>query len=740
MRRPRTFVLLAFASTRNWAARGVKSFGLLKMACIVFAFCVTAAMASHAQTSIPLFSFDGIDGGNPLGLIQASNGNFYGITSGGGANGEGTIFQITSTGRLTTLYSFCSQSNCTDGSNPVGLIQATDGNFYGTTQEGGNGSSCTHGPCGTVFKVTAAGILTTLYSFCSQPGCTDGAGPAAGLIQATDGNFYGTTAEGGTYGTGSVNSGTVFEITPGGTLTTLFSFDGTDGGWVTAGLIQGTDGNLYGTTNVGGAGSVEYGAGTVFKITPGGALTTLYSFCLETGCPDGSNPGGLIKATEGNFYGTTGFGTSNGAGTVFKITAEGALTTLHNFCSLPNCADGAGPDNLSQGQDGNFYGTTNVGPVTPHGTIFELTPAGTLTTLYKFCLLRNCGDGAFPSALVQATDGNFYGITARGGASSSESFQGNGTVFTFGPPAVRLSSTSLNWGQGQPLGETSGPQTVILTNTSPITLEISNVSTLGSFAVSSSTCGPTLVGDQKCKASITFTPTVLGEQTGTLTFTNSAPNSPQTVALSGTGVDPATLTPVSANYGNEAVGTASAAKVFTLTNHQNVRLSNIVISTTGDFAVLSTTCTTSLVAHETCAISVTFTPIETGTRTGKLSVSDSASNSPQTSSLIGTGAEPVTLTPVNAWYGDQAMSATSAAKVFTLTNNQNVTLSNIAISTTGDFAVLSTTCTTSLVAHETCAISVTFTPTETGTRTGKLSVSETASNSPQISGLQGTGE
>ena len=193
--------------------------------------------------------------------MQATDGSFYGTTSAGGVHGYGTVFKITPAGRLTSLHSF---ESATNGANPnAGLVQATDGNFYGTTSGGGvNGH-------GTVFKITTSGRLTTLHSFDS----TDGAAPIAGLVQATDGNFYGTTSEGGING-----YGTVFKLNPARRLTTLHNFDLTDGATRIAGLVQATDGNFYGTTYEGGAQaqhnncvSIQFsnGCGTIFKITPG---------------------------------------------------------------------------------------------------------------------------------------------------------------------------------------------------------------------------------------------------------------------------------------------------------------------------------------------------------------------------------------------------------------------------------------------------------------------------------------
>jgi uncharacterized repeat protein (TIGR03803 family) len=407
-----------------------------KMAGAVLLLCAGAAIAAPAQTFKTLAHFDRMNGAYPRGsLVQGVNGNLYGTTEHGGANGSqgGTIFEVTPGGKLTSLYSFCPQApNCTDGELPQsGLVEATNGNFYGTTLYGGandNGTYCLAG-CGTVFEITPTGKLTTLYSFCSQPNCTDGVEPYAGLLQATNGNFYGTTQSGGANNASSCTTnitsgcGTVFEITPAGKLTTLYSFcsqpNCADGWEPLAGLVQATNGNLYGTTNRGGIGLEGNTVGTVFEITTAGQLTTLYTFCSQPNCTDGEYPSmSLVQATNGNFYGTTDGGGANGGGTVFEITSAGQLTTLYNFCSQSPCPDGGGPNGLVEASDGNFYGTTVNGGANGGGTIFELTPAGQLTTLYSFC----CTDGVDPNGLVQATNGNFYGTTV--------SKYGQGTVFS----------------------------------------------------------------------------------------------------------------------------------------------------------------------------------------------------------------------------------------------------------------------------------------------------------------------
>ncbi|HKT87402.1 MAG TPA: choice-of-anchor tandem repeat GloVer-containing protein [Candidatus Sulfotelmatobacter sp.] len=255
------------------------------------------------------------------GLVQTADGDLYGTTS-GGAQGS-MVFKITSAGTFTKI----ARLDGTNGSSPAGrLLQAADGNFYGTTVYGGTGSGCKYSiGCGTIFKVTPGGALTTLYDFCSQTNCSDGSFPYAGLVQASDGNFYGTTGYGGESGKCKYGCGTIFRLTPSGKLTVLHSFRGfpTDGSDPQGTLIQATDGNFYGTTILGGAFSVQGcqvgGCGMVFKITPTGKLTMLHSFSSG----DGSSPfAGLMQAADGLLYGTTGLGGSTGNGTVFSLSLD----------------------------------------------------------------------------------------------------------------------------------------------------------------------------------------------------------------------------------------------------------------------------------------------------------------------------------------------------------------------------------------------------------------------------------
>jgi uncharacterized repeat protein (TIGR03803 family) len=371
------------------------------------ASCSSIGTGSSSNVETVLYGFaGGTDGFDPSApLVQGSDGNFYGTTLGNyyepgvGTNQYGSVFKITPSGTLTALHDFSS----TDGATAfAGLVQGSDGNFYGTTTYGGGSND------GTVFKITPTGTLTTLHSFSG----TDGSNPYGSLAQGSDGNFYGTTVR------GPNGNGTVFEITPGGTLTNLYSFSGGDGSTPVAGLVLGSDGNFYGINSGGGASN----DGTVFKITTSGALTTLHSF----NGTDGANPyASLAQGSDGNFYGTTIYGGTSNYGTVFKITPSGTLTTLYSFSGADPYVYGG----LVQGSDGNFYGTTYLGGTYDVGTVFSITPSGTLTSLYSFTdSFTSVPDGEAPMAgLVQGSSGSFYGTTTYGGGC------GGGTIFEITP-------------------------------------------------------------------------------------------------------------------------------------------------------------------------------------------------------------------------------------------------------------------------------------------------------------------
>jgi len=377
---------------------------------ILVALLLAATMlpVALAQTFKSLHSFDGTDGTFPHGgLVQGKDGNFYGTTELGGPERLGTVYRITAQGKLSTLHSF----NGSEGYQPhAGLAQGMNGTFYGTTLAGGANDR------GTIFTITPTGKLTLLHSFNG----TDGQSPYAGLMLDANGSFFGTTSGGG-----ANDRGTVFTITATGKLTTLYNFCSlpkcADGIFPVATLMRGVDGRFYGTTL--GDGCVS-SCGTVYTITPSGKLTTLYNFCAQSGCTDGSAPvGGLVQGKDGNFYGLASQGGTNGLGTVYRITAQGKLTTLHKF----DGSDGKSPDGtLVLGADGSFYGTTanggSGGNCMPGcGTVFRITASGNLTTLHSF---GNGTEGDTPDAgLVQGTAGTFYGTTRYGGVGSGSIYR-----------------------------------------------------------------------------------------------------------------------------------------------------------------------------------------------------------------------------------------------------------------------------------------------------------------------------
>jgi uncharacterized repeat protein (TIGR03803 family) len=329
----------------------------------------------------------------------------------------------------TVLHSF---SSSTDGANPTaGLSQGTSGNLFGTTSTGGTNGS------GTTYLITPEGTLTTLYDYCSTSHhgiCMDGKIVKAGIVQSAEVFFYGVTVFGGNL---TANAGILFKISPTGNLTILHDFVGADGSNPYASLYHGTNGFFYGSTTAGGAN----GLGTLFNIDDLGTFTSLHSFSGT----DGQFPvAQMIEGADGNFYGTTELGGANGAnaGTVFELSSTGVFTTLYNFCSLANCADGRGPVSaLLQNPDGNFFGTTESGGAHGAGAIYEISSTGTFSVLYSFCSQAGCTDGRSPEAgLFGASDGNFYGITTLGGTPSAAcalaQHGGCGTIFQLAPSGV----------------------------------------------------------------------------------------------------------------------------------------------------------------------------------------------------------------------------------------------------------------------------------------------------------------
>jgi uncharacterized repeat protein (TIGR03803 family) len=371
----------------------------------MFLSAACSSQCAQAQTYKILHEFQGnSDGGlTYAGVIRDAQGNIYGTTPTGGTYGEGSVFKIGEAGKETMLYSF---KGGNDGADPYqGLMEAADGNLYGTTSGGGAAGG------GIVFKLSKSGKETVLYTF---KGSGDAYNPLAGVIRDARGNLYGTTQGGGTF-----NAGAVFQLSKSGKETVLYSFKGgTDGNLPDAGVMQDSKGNLYGTTLFGGA----YDAGVVFKLSKTGNETILYSFTNGT---DGGYPyAGVVGDGKGNLYGTTGGGGTYGGGTVFKVTQNGAETVLYSFGggSMPYAG-------LIRDSKGNLYGTTFYGQ-----TVFKVDTSGTETVLHSFCQQSGCADGGYPVAGVfRDTKGHLYGTTLWGGDLNCNPSYGCGVVFELTP-------------------------------------------------------------------------------------------------------------------------------------------------------------------------------------------------------------------------------------------------------------------------------------------------------------------
>ena len=378
-----------------------KSLGASKIrhAMFLLALMVVTIPASQAQTYKVLYNAAGGPGlENMLGAIaQGHDGNLYSTSLNGGTF-YGTIFKSTPTGVVKVINDI--------GYFPAsGVTLGTDGQFYGTNQDGGVGNNCGNAAGGQVYKVTAGGKATVLHGFTNTG---DGCDPQSAPIEGTNGIFYGTT------------NSTAYSVTSTGVFTTLHTFTGPDGTDPIAPLVQGADGNLYGTTYTGGAN----GNGVIYKMTPAGAVTVLHSFL---NAPEGSAANyALIQASDGNFYGVANAG-GTFYGTVFKMTPSGTYTVLHTFAAGPS--DGAGPSaSLVQATDGKLYGVTSGGGTSNVGTIFSITTSGTYSLLYNFATPTGAGPS---SPLLQHTNGKFYGETINGGNNNFCNSAGCGVIYSF---------------------------------------------------------------------------------------------------------------------------------------------------------------------------------------------------------------------------------------------------------------------------------------------------------------------
>jgi uncharacterized repeat protein (TIGR03803 family) len=477
---------------------------------------LAGGIPAQAQTFNVLYNFQGAvphDGAYPNGLVHGPNGYLYGTTGAGGQSDEGTVFRIgPGGGNYEVLWTFATHINAIDGDGTsAALVLATNGGFYGTTL-GNSGGGSGNGSDGVAFFITPAGALTPVHNFCDvlENGiCVGGLTTLAPMMQAWNGYLYGTTSRAGAFG-----QGTIFKMTPRGAVTTLYSFCGTldqgtcvDGADQISGLVQGPNGELYGTATDGGtAAPGTVGDGTIFQISPSGKFSVLYNFCIQTNCTDGAQPQfGVIVGPDGNLYGTTSGGGATNFGTFFTITPAGHLTTLYSFCSLKYCPDGTDPQGIVLGSDGNFYGTT-AGGGNNYGTIFQMTPAGVLTTLHTFDFTDGGGVG---TTLMQDTSGAFYGTSFQGGNVASGPY---GTLFRLGmhlaPFVETVPTAGLAGSAVKILGTNLTGATSVSFNGTPATFTVVSQSEITATVPAGATQGSVTVmaGATTLESNVQFTP------------------------------------------------------------------------------------------------------------------------------------------------------------------------------------------------------------------------------------------
>jgi hypothetical protein len=456
----------------------------------------------------------------------------------------------------------------------------------------------------------------------------------------------------------------------------------------------------------------------------------------------------------------TGTGSSQQTGIRwYELRGSGVPTVYQDGTVSPDSSLYRFMPSIAQDSSGNAAVGYSVSSASVHPGIsaswFSLT---NLTAPVEFSILTGTADeensyhwGDYTSMTVDPVDGctfwyvnQYYPANETGTEINWHTRIANFRLSGCGGVSVAPESLTFS---SQATGTTSAPQVVTLTNGQNVTLNISSIAFTGANSSDYSqtnTCGSSVAAGGSCTVSVFFTPGATGTRTAVLNITDDADNSPQTVNVTGTGVAPVTLSTTSISFGNVLIGSSATASPVTLTNNQSVPLTNINISVTGAAFSQVNTCGTSIAAGAKCTITVSFKPTTAGSQTGSVSISDSASNSPQTISLKGSGLQPVSLTPGTLAFGNQTVGTTSAPKTVTVVNNQKVTLTIDSIAISGnnasDFTETGTTCGGTLSAGAKCTVTITFTPGAKGSRSASLKVTDSASNSPQTAKLSGTGD
>ena len=720
----------------------------------------TAFKVTLAGTHTLLHSFHDGDGSIPVGgFVQGTDGLLYGTTGFGGSYGFGTAFSLTPDGTLTTLHSFATDEF---GATPnAGLTFGADGNLYGTTWQNGGGGR------GTVFSLTPSGTFSLLHTFITG----EGKETSAPLTLADDGNFYVASFMGG-----ANDMGAILKIAPSGQVTVLHSFNSTDGANPGYGpVVQGSDGAFYGTTENGGGSNL----GTVFRVTAAGEFATIHSFSGT----DGATPfGGLVASNDGNFYGTTYAGGpdwvpngSSGWGTLFKITTAGAVTTIHAL----NYFDGSGPAaTMIKASDGNYYGTTLYGGTSGLGSVFRITPGGLEAPAN---LAAQAGDGyvqltwsAVPSATSYAVymsttqhdsnptvvtpsisqtlytvtglqNGTTYYFTVRATSGSTEgpaSSEVAGTPVAPPHPSVTATPNPLDFGS-QPVGATSSARSITITNDGNVTVTFSGIVAGGpaatDFAVSGNTCTGSLQPSRTCTLGFTFTPSAAGDRNASETLsTDSALQ--LVIQVAGTGTQASgSLSPASLDFGQQGVGTSSAARALTLKSTGNAALTISGITVSGNFTQTNN-CPIVLAPDAQCEIDVLFSPTVVGAASGAISVSSDGNALGAT--LAGRGIQAAISVSTPAGFGALVVGTTSAAANVIVTNSGSDTLvvgaPIMGGANTSDFFIVSNNC-GNVAPSGNCAIAVKFSPTRAGDRTATLTIPSNAPGAAPTRALSGMG-
>ena len=682
-----------------------------RLSLVSLCFLALTGFSAHAQTTYTESLLASLPSGGPkypqyVTLVQASDGNFYGTSYQGGTNNDGTVFQVTPAGVVTTLHSFAGGTS--DGANPVsGLIQGSDGNLYGTASSGGSGFG------GVIFRISLSGTYTVIHNFNGNP---DGTSPDGTLVQGTDGFLYGTTTA-----QGANRQGVVFKISTVSpyTETILHAFKNatTDASGAHAGLVEGTDGFFYGVTSSGGAS----GDGAVFQVSSAGStFNIVHSF---NGTSEGEKPfGNLIQGSNGNLFGTNS-ASSNGsnAGTAFSLPlgSSESLDVLYTFL-FSNSNPGETPyAPLFQATDGNLYGTgSSGGNQFFSGSVYYTTPTGSSTELvYAFPegLSGGIDNGTTPyGGVIQGSDGNFYGTAMDEGTAQQGAIY-KVTVSPALPPPVQLTAPAT-----VTPGEMFSMSYLVANSYDGTVPGTMNYCFATNNAGDTTGWTGTFTGEPTAQVKTLTASSTLGTYTYTLTcggiesgFATVTVAPPPSVV---------TFTSVTHNFGSELIGTAATAYGLTVKNTgtTNAYPFSLVFTPANGFTSANN-CGTSIAAGATCEIVFYFTPTAAGTVSAPWSLAPESGfiYSPSNGgTLTGSGAAAtgsVTLTTNGHNFGTQAVGTASGTYGTELTNSSNATETiTLGPVPSGPFTML-TNCGTTLAAGASCEIEFTFTPTTTST-------------------------